>query len=102
MPDASAPGPWSPQNHRTRVWTGNRPHSPGAPRTIPMNCQKGPVFTTESLAHPSIWCAPALPVFTPLHWLHVIYQPALSPDEIDADPTTDATSDECALHLHTS
>ncbi|MBB5033304.1 hypothetical protein [Prosthecobacter vanneervenii] len=67
-----------------------------------MNCHKGPVSETESLAHPSFWCAPALPVFTPLHWLNVIYQADLSTEENNDDHLMDADSEECARLRHAS
>jgi hypothetical protein len=55
-----------------------------------MNCQTGTGPETEGQAHPYPWGAQTLPVFHPLHWLHVIYQPDPGCPETDAAPSTDA------------
>lgn len=82
MPVASAPESWSPQNHRSCAWTGNRSHI-GATETHHMNRKEHASPPPESLANPSVIGAEPPPAELLLDWMHVIYQPDHESEELD-------------------
>lgn len=98
MPDASAPGPWSPQNHRTCEWTGNRPQT-GATETHSMNLQEYASPPPESLANPSVIGAEPPPAALLLDWMHVIYQPDHDSEELDFEEAMSAEPHASALRF---
>ncbi len=98
MPVASAPEPWSPKNHRSCAWTGNRSYT-GATETHSMNLKIYASPTPESLGNPSAIGTEPPPAAPLLDWMHVIYQPDHKSEELDFEEALRAATHASAPRL---